>query len=185
MPTVLIAYASTHGHTGRIAARLRDVLREAGLDAELARLGAQDDLSPDGADAVVVGGSIHVGKHQPEVVAWLRAHRTTLSRMPSALFSVSMTAADPGPEAQATARGYVDGLLDDTGWTPGATACFGGALQYREYGRLTRLLMRLMARRHDQPTDVAHDHDYTDWAAVERFGRDFAAQLTATAAPAR
>jgi menaquinone-dependent protoporphyrinogen oxidase len=185
MPTVLIAYASTHGHTGRIAARLRDVLREAGLDAELARLGPQDDLSPDGADAVVVGGSIHVGKHQPEVVAWLRAHRTTLSGMPSALFSVSMTAADCGPEAQATARGYVDGLLDDTGWAPGMTACFGGALQYREYGRLTRLLMRLMARRHDQPTDVAHDHDYTDWAAVERFGRDFAAQLTATAAPAR
>ena len=40
-------------------------------------------------------------------------------------------------------------------------------------------------RGHDQPTDVSHDHDYTDWDAVERFGRDFAAQVAATAAPAR
>jgi menaquinone-dependent protoporphyrinogen oxidase len=185
MPTVLIAYATTHGHTGRIAARLRDVLREAGLDAELGTLGAHADVSPDGIDAVVVGASIHAGKHQPEVVSWLRAHRTTLSRMPSALFSVSLAAAEPGEEGLATARNYVDELLDETGWTPGRTACFAGALQYREYGFMTRLLMRLMAARHDQPTDVSHDHDYTDWAAVERFGRDFAAQLTATAAPAR
>jgi menaquinone-dependent protoporphyrinogen oxidase len=185
MPTVLIAYATTHGHTGRIATRLRDVLREAGLDAQLGTLGPHADVSPDGADAVLVGASIHVGRHQPEIVDWLREHRAALSGLPTALFSVSMTAADPGPEAQATARGYVDELLGATGWVPDATAFFGGALQYREYGRLTRLLMRMMARRHDQPTDVSHDHDYTDWAAVERFGRDFAAQVTAAAAPAR
>ena len=30
-------------------------------------------------------------------------------------------------------------------------------------------------RRGGHPTDTSHDYDYTDWEAVERFGREFAA----------
>ena len=35
--------------------------------------------------------------------------------------------------------------------------------------------MRLMMRRGGHPTDTSQDYDYTDWDAVERFGREFAA----------
>ena len=184
MPTVLIAYASTHGHTAKIAARLRDVLRDAGLDAELGTLAEGAHVSPAGADAVLVGASVHGGRHQAEVVEWLRAHHTTLSAMPSGLFSVSLAAGDPGAEGQETARRYLDELLDETGFIPGTTICFAGALQYREYGTMMRLVMRLIANRHDQPTDVSKDHDFTDWEAVDRFGRDFAARVKAHAGAA-
>jgi menaquinone-dependent protoporphyrinogen oxidase len=54
---------------------------------------------------------------------------------------------------------------------------FAGALQYREYDFVTRLVMRVLMRRGDHPTDVTEDYDYTDWDDVERFGRAYAALL--------
>jgi menaquinone-dependent protoporphyrinogen oxidase len=176
MTSVLIAYASTHGQTERIAHRLRDVLLESGLDAELQRLTSGSSPGPAEADAVLVGASIHGSHHQPEVVDWLRAHRTTLSRMPTGLFSVSLAAADHDAEGRVTAQEYVDELLEDTGFFPRVTRCFAGALQYREYGPMMRLVMRLIAHHHDLPTDVHHDVDFTDWEAVDAFGREFAAR---------
>lgn len=179
MPNVLVVYASTHGHTGRIAERICEVLRTAGLGAEARRLtgaGAAADL--DGVDAVVVGASVHAGHHQTEVVDWVRAHEAALGGMPTALFSVSLTAADPEPGGQDVARGYADELLDDTGWDPQEVRCFAGALQYLEYGFMTRLLVRLIASQKDLPTDVHHDVDLTDWDAVEAFAREVAALVT-------
>ena len=38
----------------------------------------------------------------------------------------------------------------------------------------TRTLIRLMMRRARHTTDTSQDHEYTDWGAVERFGREFA-----------
>lgn len=181
MTRVLIAYASTHGHTERIAHRLRDVLLASGLDAELMRLTSGSSPGPSEADAVLVGASVHGGHHEPEVADWLRAHRTTLSRMPTALFSVSLAAADHEAEGQATAQEYVAELLEDTGVFPRETRCFAGALQYREYGPMMRLVMRLIAHRHDLPTDAHRDVDFTDWDAVEAFGREFAASLAPAA----
>ena len=72
-------------------------------------------------------------------------------------------------------RKYIDDFTDDTGWTPRATESIAGALQYREYDFATRLLMRLLMRRGGHPTDSSHDYVYTDWDAVDRFGRECAA----------
>ena len=68
-------------------------------------------------------------------------------------------------------------FLDDTGWIPRETVSFAGALQYREYDFVTRLLMTVLMRRGDHPTDVTEDYDYTDWRAVDRFGQACTAML--------
>jgi menaquinone-dependent protoporphyrinogen IX oxidase len=36
--------------------------------------------------------------------------------------------------------------------------------------------MRLMMKRGGHPTDVSHDHDYTDWDGLEQLARDFKRQ---------
>ena len=61
--------------------------------------------------------------------------------------------------------------------SPREAITFAGALQYREYDFMTRLLMRMLMRRGDHPTDVTRDYDYTDWEAVEAFARRFAAMV--------
>ena len=131
---------------------------------------------------VVVGASVHAGHHQREIVNWARRHATSLGTVPSALFSVSLSAADDTDEARATTRKYIDDFVEATGWTPRRAISLAGALQYREYDFFTRLLIKMMMHRGGHPTDSGQDYDYTDWDAVERFGRQVAESLPAAAA---
>src|SRR4051794_37672919 len=153
MRNVLVLYASTHGHTEKTAARVARAISEAGAVVDLRALDPAAAPSPHDYDAVVVGASIHAGHHQPRLVDWIRAHATALSEMPSAFFSVSMTAAGGTAESSAAARRYIDELVEETRWTPTRTAAFAGALQSREYGRATRLFVKMLMSREGKPTD--------------------------------
>jgi len=168
--SVLIVYASTHGHTAKIAERMAATLDRDGETVTLHHLG-QDagDPPPHDYDVVLVGASIHAGHHQKEVVRWANDHRAALAGVRSAFFSVCLTAADDTEESRAATRGYLDDFVERTGWTPDRMTTFAGALQYREYDFATRLLMRLLMRRGGHPTDASRDYDYTDWEAVDRF----------------
>ena len=182
MPSVLLLHASTHGHTAKIAGRIATALEAEGIDVDLRRvpLGG-DDPAPRDYDAVIVGVSIHAGRPQREVVDWARRHRAALGMRPSAFFSVCLTAADDTDEARAATRRYLDEFVEATGWTPGRATTFAGALQYKEYDFMTRVLIRLMMHKGGHPTDTSRDHDFTDWEAVERFARDCASALAAAA----
>ena len=177
MKPILVLYASTHGHTAKIAARIAEALEHAGAAVDLRRADRKHDPSPSGYAAVIAGGSIHAGHHQRELVAWSRRHAASLSTMPSAFFSVSLSAADDTDEARAAARKYVDDFVEETGWTPRRTASFAGALQYLEYDFFTRLLIKMMMHKGGHPTDSSQDYDYTDWDAVRRFGGEVAAMV--------
>jgi menaquinone-dependent protoporphyrinogen oxidase len=179
-PRVLIAYATTHGHTGRIAARVAERLAGAGLDANLRELPRHGDRpSAAGYDVVAVGASLHRGRHQEQVVEWLREQRDALAGRPAGLFSVSLTAADDTDEARADTRRCIGELLDATGFRPDLTVALAGAFQYREYDVFTRSLMRLIARRHGITTDVRADVELTDWDAVDRFADELATRARA------
>jgi menaquinone-dependent protoporphyrinogen oxidase len=175
--TVLIAYASTHGHTAKIAERMAATLRAEGETVTQHRLdGHGDGPDPGAFDAVLVGASIHAGHHQKAVVEWAARNRTALGS--AAFFSVCLTAADDTEESRVATRAYLDEFAECTGWTPARTTTFAGALQYREYDFATRLLMRLLMRKGGHPTDASRDYDYTDWNSVERFARESVAVTT-------
>jgi menaquinone-dependent protoporphyrinogen oxidase len=173
---VLVVYASTHGHTAKIAARIARTLE--GDGAAVAVHPVSDAPDPHGFGAVVLGASIHAGHHQKELIAWAERHRGALARVPSAFFSVCLTAADDTEESRTATRAYEDEVVERTGWTPGRITTFAGALQYREYDFPTRLLMRLLMRRGGHPTDASRDYDYTDWDAVDAFARAVAADAS-------
>jgi menaquinone-dependent protoporphyrinogen oxidase len=185
MPRILLLFASTHGHTAKIAARIAAALEDDGATVDLHQLhGNKTQPAPQDYDAVILGASIHAGHHQRALVRWAERHHTALDQNPSAFFSVSLTAADDNEEARAATRGYLDDFVETTGWTPDRSATFAGALQYREYDVATRVLMRLLMRRMDHPTDASQDYDYTDWDAVERWAHELAATLTPALAKA-
>ena len=183
MPRILILFASTHGHTAKIAARIAATLQHDGASVDLHPLHAHETQpAPTDYDAVILGASIHAGHYQRALVKWAEQHHTALGLTPSAFFSVCLTAADDTEESRAATRGYLDDFIEQTGWTPGRSATFAGALQYHEYDIATRVLMRLLMRRMHHPTDTSQDHDYTDWDAVERWAHELAATLTPTVA---
>lgn len=176
--SVAVIYASTHGHTGKIAARIADTTRAEGLAVEVAELGDGADGAIRSCDAAIVAGSVHRGAHQRELVEFVRHHRHFLQDVPSAFVSVSLTAADDDDEEQrAETRRMVDEFVEDTGWTPDQTATVAGAFQFSKYSSFERLLMRMIARRHGTEIDPRQDLELTDWTAVERFAREFVRRL--------
>jgi menaquinone-dependent protoporphyrinogen oxidase len=167
----LVAYASTHRHTGLIAQRVAWALRDEGLAVDVCDLRAGTAPAPCTYQAFVAGGSVHRGQQQPELVRWARLHVASLGLVRSAFFSVSLAAAEDTPDARAATRGYLDEFEDETGWLPDLRVSFAGALQYRSYDFPTRLAMRLLMAHGGHPTDIGRDFVYTDWSAVDEFAR--------------
>ena len=170
---VLIAYGTSEGHTAEIAEYLAGVIRDQGYAAFLVdiRLGAP---APAGYDAVIIGASVHMGKHQTCVRDFVRRNLPALERLPSAFFSVSLAALDTTDAGRRAVQGYVDRFVQDTGWHPGKVALFAGALPYRKYGLFKRCMMRRIASSKGSPdTDTSRDYTYTEWADVKRFAEDF------------
>jgi menaquinone-dependent protoporphyrinogen oxidase len=171
--TVLVAYATTEGQTRLIAERVGDVATRRGATATLVDVSDPPaDLDVASYDAVVVGGSIHAGRHQDSLSRFVAAHRDALERVPSAFFSVSLTAAGDDEASRAAVADYLTDFLAEASWAPDRTASFAGALKYSEYGFVKRLLMRRIVRGFGGDADGSRDYEYTDWDAVDRFAGD-------------
>jgi menaquinone-dependent protoporphyrinogen oxidase len=170
VPRVLVVFHSSEGQTARIAERIALVLRERGETVDVS--GVETAPAPDSYDGIVVGDSIHAVKHSRAMIRYLEAHVATLNSMPSALFQVSLTSANPDAEHTATAHALVEDLLARTGFDPDLVGLFAGALVYTQYGWFKRHLMRAIVRREGGDLDMSRDFEYTDWMAVARFAED-------------
>jgi menaquinone-dependent protoporphyrinogen oxidase len=179
MMRVLIPYGTTEGLTGRISEYVAEVIRGHGHEADAVDIKGSEAPKPDAYDAVIVGASIHMGKHENYVLGFVRENRNTLERIPSAFFSVSMAAHDNMEEAE----GYMEELVQETGWHPAKVGLFGGALLYTHYGFIKRHLMKKIARDKGNPdTDTSHDYVYTEWDGVKHFVEEFLETLVPEAA---
>ncbi len=176
MAEFLVCYGTGEGQTARVANRLAATLRDRGHEATVVDLGAgPPDRPVEAFDAVLVGASLHYGRHQRPVRRFVREHRDALAARPTGFFQLSLSTASDDPETRAAAAGIVDEFVEETGWQPDRVGLFGGALRYSQYGFLTRLAMKRIAREEGGSTDTSRDHEYTDWAEVTAFARDVAA----------
>jgi menaquinone-dependent protoporphyrinogen oxidase len=178
---VLIVYHSEEGQTARIAERIATAITSRG--ATVQRTTADDDPTPEGFDGVIIGDSIHLGRHSRSLRRWLTHHADRLDSLPTALFQVSLTSAHDDPEHTDEAHQLLQRLLDGTGLDPDIVGLFAGSLAYTRYGWLKRQMMQRIAASQGDPTDTSTDHEFTDWEAVEQFAND-ALTLFATAPPA-
>ncbi|MCX6497802.1 MAG: flavodoxin domain-containing protein [Arthrobacter sp.] len=172
MPSIYILFGTVEGQTARIADYIADVVREHGFQARTADLKSFGNALPDECDGVIVGASVHMGKHEGYVTDFVRANKAALERLPSALFSVSL--AVHGDEANA--EDYVEKFEQETGWRPAHVGLFGGALPYTQYGFFKRHMMKKIVSSKGSPdTDMSRDYVYTEWDGVRRFAEDFLA----------
>lgn len=175
MSSILVLYGTGEGQTAKIAERIATTISERGH--ETSAIDVRDrpnSFTLDGYDAVIVGASIHVGKHQDAVRDFVTENRDALSGMPTAFFQVSLSSATE--EKHEEVAGYVESFVTETGWHPDRIGQFGGALRFSEYGFLKRLMMKRIAK--DLLTETREpneDIEFTDWDAVDAFAADVAA----------
>jgi menaquinone-dependent protoporphyrinogen oxidase len=187
MKNICIIYATREGHTAKIATRIAAGLHAMGYTAGLFNVkedGPSIDLHQ--CDAVVVAASVHIGKHEPEIVAFVRKHVSRLGAIPSAF--VSVTLSEAGAEREnateeerarfaAGVHDVIEKFLKETGWHPGRIKPVAGALLYTNYNFLVRFVMKQIARKSGADTDTSRDYDYTDWANLDDFVKEFAAEI--------
>lgn len=177
---ILAVYGSNFGQAEKVTRRIAAALEQRGHAVAVHK----GDALPSGLaladfDAVVVAASIAVGKYQGYIRELVRRNLDVLHARPAAFVSVNGANPETDPAWRAEARGYVDGFLEETGWQPRWTATFSGALRYPRYGRVLRLVMRMISRHEGGPTDTSREFEFTDWDAVDRFAAELADGLDA------
>ncbi len=180
---VLIAYATHEGHTGEIARHLGDTLKGQGLEVTVHDV-ASGDLEPAPFDRVVLASPVHLGRHQRALVSFIKRHRRALELKETALLSVGGAtsaaehAQDPHRRKRYSrdAQHAVEDLFKTTGWKAGHVEYVAGALLYRRYNWLMRFVMKGIAKSEGLSTDTTKDHDYTNWAALDRFAAELVSE---------
>jgi len=175
MASFLVLYSTGEGQTSKVTDSVVDALAARGHAVEAVDVESSSNITVDVFDAVVVGSSVHVGKHTDSVRDFVGDNIEVLDGLPTAFFQLSLSSAADDEERRAEAAGYVEDFLEETGWTPDRVALFGGALRYSKYGFLKRLTMKRIAKDATGDTDASRDYEYTDWDEVEDFTNDFAA----------
>ena len=175
---LLIVYATREGQTRRIAEHLAATARARGNDADVIDAGdLPQSFSLDSYAAAIVTGSVHVGKHEKELVAFVRDHKEALERIPAVFLSVSLSEAgaedaDRTPEQRERASEDVQRMIHDflhaTGWHPAKVRAAAGGLTYSKYNFLVRFVMKQIVRSQGAGTDTSRDYEYTDWEALDR-----------------
>ena len=178
--TIAVLYATRVAATLRtrgFAVKIRDLAVALPPDFDLNRCAG-----------AVLAASIHMGKHEKELVAFVKRHRAELERMPCTLLSVSLSQASvedpatpPGRRQRTTAyvRRTIEKLLRKTRWKPTQVHAVAGALLYRQYRMPVRLMVRFIAGVVGVNTETTRDHEYTDWQALDRYADEFAAAVKA------
>jgi menaquinone-dependent protoporphyrinogen oxidase len=86
---VMVAYATKYGATAEIAEKIGQVLREAGLRADVLPADGVKDLSP--YKAVVLGSAVYIGQWRKAAARFLKANEKALAEKPVWLFSSGPT----------------------------------------------------------------------------------------------
>lgn len=98
---ILVTYASKYGATKEIAEKIGEVLRQAGLQADVYPVDGIRSLNS--YQAVILGSAVYIGKWQKEAVKFLQANEKSLAERPVWIFS-------SGPTGEGDPVELVEGL---------------------------------------------------------------------------
>jgi len=190
MKSVLVVYVTREGHTRHIAEdvgatlgaqqRLFDVIDAACIP---------ERFSLEKYAAAIVSASLHLGKHEPEILKFVKDNLSESQQIPTMFLSVSLsqvTVENPNAppekraEAQTDVKRTIDSFLAETGWHPSHIAAVAGALMYSRYNFAIRFVMRLIARKAGAPVDTTRDYEFTDWTKLHGLVDDFVQSISSS-----
>src|SRR6187401_3205321 len=94
MKALGIFYATRQGHARRVAQHVADYFRTHGFEPEVwSVLNVPDSLDLGRYAAVVVTASVHVGKHEPEMVRFVKRNLRALNATNNAFITISLSQA--------------------------------------------------------------------------------------------
>jgi menaquinone-dependent protoporphyrinogen oxidase len=163
---VLVAYGSKYGSTREIAERIGDVLRKAGLQADV--VPADIAEGPAAFSAVVLGSAVYIGGWRKEISGYIKKYAGQLAQKPVWIFS-------SGPTGKGNAVEMMQGWIIPKGLKASVDAIkprditvFHGATNESKWNFLEKLAMKNVK---------APLGDFRDWDAIITWANSIAAEL--------
>lgn len=180
MARILVVYESRYGQTEKISKFILERLQSKGHSVDLVNLSKNKSVEPESYDAVIVGSGIYGQRYPREIQTWAKKHSLSLSRNPSAFFSVCLAVLQQKDEkVQRSLKKTEENFFKNTSWSPKMHTVFAGALAYSKYNWIMKQVMRLISKTGGGETDASRDYEYTNWNDVSRFSDDFMNSLRA------
>jgi menaquinone-dependent protoporphyrinogen oxidase len=163
---VLVAYATKYGATAEIAEKIGEVLRQAGLRADVLPADRAGDLSA--YKAVVLGSAVYIGRWRKQAVKFLKANEAVLAGRPVWLFSSGPTG--EGDPVELTQGWKFPGSLQPIAdrIRPRDIALFHGASEVDKLNAIEKWMLKNVK---------APVGDYRDWEAITAWATAIAAEL--------
>lgn len=174
---VLIFYATIEGQTGKIAEFIATALRKAGHEALLHTADDPRPLPLDQSDAVILAAPVHERRHPRAFEDSLNMQADTLSKLPTLMLSVSLSAAFP--ERLDEARDYLVEMKMRTEFEPSAEALVAGAVRASSYDYYEAQIVDRVVLRDQSPVSPGRDAEFTDWDALATTVSSFLSNVSA------
>lgn len=163
--SVLVAYGTIEGQTGKIARYVQKLIEDAGHQTILFDTSNQiDDVDFDGVDRVILAASVHERRHPKSFEVFVSGHQNQLEKRRLLLLSVSLSAAFP--EGQQEAQSYVDEMKMRTGLESEADVLVAGAVKTKRYDYYATQVVRHVVLRDREFDPTLEEHEFTDWEVL-------------------
>ena len=161
MTRVLVAYASKNGSTAEVARSIGVTLSDAGHHVDVRDAAVATDV--DCYDAVILGGSLYMGRWHADARSFLRRHRAALETRALSVFALGPVTLEE--DKVAGSRKQLDKALEQLGVAPQLVTIFGGAVDpaklHFPFSRMT-------------------ETDARDWVAIEAWAHEVDRRVVGT-----
>lgn len=173
--TVLLLYSGHDGQTKLIMSAIaKEISKQVSYD--IFDLNTLQEIEFNNYQAVLIGAAIRYGHFNKKLTYFTNKYFQQLNMIPSAFFSVTLTARKPEKRTPETNL-YTRKFLNSTPWQPKLCEVFAGALHYPRYNWFDKGMIRLIMKITGGETDTTKDIEYTDWQQVRRFAHHFSNAL--------
>ncbi len=168
-----LAYASHDGQTKKIIGKISEFLEKNGEKIVFLPLVTGMEQLPTDLknNRILIGAPIRYGFHLRPVRQFISRNLAELNQAHTAFFSVNLTARKPEKSTPQT-NAYLRKYLEKSKFEPKKAAVFAGALNYPDYKPWDRVMIQLIMKMTNGPTDPKLTVEFTDWIAVEHFAKE-------------
>lgn len=165
--TVLIAYGTIEGQTGKIAKFVADQVTRSGETTVLFDTSDKTGkLSFEGVDKAILAASVHERRHPEPFEVFVSSNREKFADIPTHLLSVSLKAAFE--EGREEAADYADEMKLRTGLKPVSELLVAGAIRTDSYDFYASQILRHVVLDGQEFDPKIRDHEFTDWGEIAK-----------------
>jgi menaquinone-dependent protoporphyrinogen oxidase len=140
--SILVVYGTWAGSTAEVADIIGKTLAEGGYRVDIKPV--ESVKSPAGYQAVIIGSAIRIGKVKPEVMDFVKSHKSELEKIPTAYFVVCMTMKDDTTDNRKIVNAYLDPLRGQV--RPVDAGLFAGKMDYSSLGFFARIAVKYFVK---------------------------------------